>query len=72
MGRQEIVLGIDLGTSFSTAAAWVQGKMYLVPDERGEPCIPTIVHYPQEGSTLVGHAALQARRADPEKYRVGH
>lgn len=66
MGRQEIVLGIDLGTSFSTAAAWVQGKMYLVPDERGEPCIPTVVHYAQEGPPLIGYAALQVRRRDPE------
>lgn len=61
-----MILGIDLGTSFSTAAAWVNGKMYLVPDERGEPCIPTVVHYPKDGRPIVGHAALKYRRADPE------
>ena len=66
VGSQEIVLGIDLGTSFSTAAAWVQGKMYLVPDERGEPCIPTIVHYGEDGPPTIGHDAVLARRHDPE------
>ncbi|MBX2812472.1 MAG: Hsp70 family protein [Myxococcales bacterium] len=66
VARQEIVLGIDLGTSFSTAAAWVQGKMYLVPDERGEPCIPTVIHYGEDGPPVIGFAALQLRRRDPE------
>ena len=65
VARDDIVLGIDLGTSFSTAAAWVNGKMYLVPDERGEPCIPTVVHYGDEGPPIVGHNAVLARQSDP-------
>lgn len=71
MARHEIILGIDLGTSFSTAAAWVNGKMYLVPDERGEPCIPTVVHYTEDGPPLVGQLAVQARRSDPENTVAG-
>lgn len=71
MARHEIVLGIDLGTSFSTAAAWVNGKMYLVPDERGEPCIPSVVHYGPEGPPEVGHQAHLRRRSDPENTVAG-
>lgn len=68
MGREvssELVLGIDFGTSFSTAAAWVGGQMYVVPDHRGEPCIPSIVSYPKKGAPIVGARALQLRAQDP-------
>lgn len=71
MASHELILGIDLGTSFSTAAAWVNGKMYLVPDERGEPCIPTVVHFGDKGPPLVGYNALEARRTDPENTVAG-
>ena len=40
--------------------------MYLVPDERGEPCIPTVVHFGKSGPPLVGQTAAEARRVDPE------
>ncbi len=61
----EIVLGIDFGTSFSSVAAWLDGKMYVVPDQRGEPCIPSIVHYPRRGPPVAGAAAEQLRVKDP-------
>jgi molecular chaperone DnaK len=66
VSQPEIILGIDLGTSFSTAAAWVQGKLYLVPDKRGEPCIPSIVHFPHQGEPIVGHEAERYRAAEPD------
>ena len=62
----DLVLGIDLGTSFSSAAAWVQGKLYLVPDRRGEPCIPSIVYFPQRGLPIVGADAERYRNAEPD------
>lgn len=66
MGR-EVVLGIDFGTSFSTAAAWVDGKMYLVPDERGEPCVPSLVYVPARGDPRVGYAALVKSITEPQQ-----
>lgn len=71
MSRHEIILGIDLGTSFSTAAAWANNKMYLVPDERGEPCIPTVVYFGEDGPPLVGQKAQEARLLDPENGIAG-
>jgi molecular chaperone DnaK len=66
MARDQLVLGIDFGTSFSSAAAWVNGKLFLVPDERGEPCIPSTLFIPRRGSPVVGFRALQLAVGEPE------
>jgi molecular chaperone DnaK (HSP70) len=63
--RSEIVLGIDLGTSYSTAAALVDGKIQYVTDSRGEVCIPSVVHFPKSGPPLIGSAAERLRESDP-------
>jgi molecular chaperone DnaK (HSP70) len=70
MGRavaasSDIVLGIDLGTSFSTAAALIDGKLQYVLDSRGEACIPSVVHFPKSGAPLVGIEADRMRATDP-------
>lgn len=67
----EVVLGIDLGTSFSTAAAFVNGKMRYALDGRGEPCVPSIVHFPKKGYPLVGADAQRLRATDPENTVAG-
>jgi len=61
----EIILGIDLGTSFSTAAALIDGKLQYVLDSRGEACIPSVVHFPKAGPPLVGIEADRMRSSDP-------
>jgi len=61
----DIVLGIDLGTSFSTAAALIDGKLQYALDSRGEACIPSVVHFPKSGAPLVGIEADRMRAADP-------
>ena len=63
---REVVLGIDLGTSFSSAAAWFAGKIYLVADNRGEPCIPSVVHYEPNSAPVVGLEAASRRQVSPE------
>lgn len=62
----EPVLGIDLGTTFSTAALVVNGKFHYATDERGEACIPSVVHFPSRGAPLVGIEADRLRTTDPE------
>jgi molecular chaperone DnaK len=61
----EILLGIDLGTTFSTAAAVVDGKFQYALDARGESCIPSVVHFPKAGPPLVGAEADRFRANDP-------
>ena len=36
MTHDEIILGIDLGTTFSSAAAWVSNNVQLVRDADGD------------------------------------
>jgi molecular chaperone DnaK (HSP70) len=60
------VLGIDLGTTFSTAALVVNGKFHYATDERGEACIPSVVHFPKAGPPVVGAEADKLRVTDPE------
>lgn len=62
----EPVLGIDLGTTFCTAALVVNGKFHYATDERGEACIPSVVHFPSRGAPSVGVEADRQRQTDPE------
>jgi molecular chaperone DnaK len=59
----EIILGIDLGTSYSTAAAVIGGRLHFALD-RGEACIPSVVHFPRTGRPVVGGEAEKLRAAD--------
>lgn len=49
----EIILGIDFGTSYSSAAAIIDGEIQWVLD-RGDAMIPSVVHLPRTGAPLVG------------------
>lgn len=60
------MLGLDLGTTFSTAALVVNGKFHYAADERGEACIPSVVHFPKTGAPIVGVDADRLRVTDPE------
>jgi molecular chaperone DnaK len=62
----ESVLGIDLGTTYSTAALVVNDKFHYATDERGEACIPSVVHFPKAGAPIVGAEAERLRATDPE------
>lgn len=62
----DIVLGIDLGTTYSTAAAVVDGRLHYAVDGRGEACIPSVVHFPKSGPPVVGADAEKLRATDPQ------
>lgn len=64
-GSAPTILGIDLGTTFSTAAAVVGGKLRFALDERGEACIPSVVYFGSSGPPLVGERADKMRISDP-------
>lgn len=67
----EIILGIDLGTTFSTAAAVIDGKLHFAVDARGEACIPSVVHFPRTGPPVVGADADRLRVQDPQNTIFG-
>ncbi len=50
-------IGIDLGTT-NSLVAWVKdGRPVVIPDERGRPLLPSVVHYGAGGGAVVGHEA---------------
>ncbi|MBE2248667.1 MAG: Hsp70 family protein [Myxococcus sp.] len=71
MAAVEPILGIDLGTTFSTAALVVDGKFHYALDGRGDSCIPSVVYFPRTGPVLVGHDAERMRATDPVNTIVG-
>lgn len=71
VAADEIILGIDLGTTYSTAAALIDGKMHFALDGRGEACIPSVVHFPKSGPPLVGVEAEKHRATDPHNTVFG-
>lgn len=63
---QDIYVGIDLGTTNSAVAMFVDGKAKIVPDADGNRTIPSVVTYLPDGEVLVGHAALNRMGLDPK------
>ncbi len=71
MSTAETLLGIDFGTTFSSAAAVINGKFHYALDERGEACVPSVVHFPRAGAPIVGVEADRLRATDPENTVFG-
>jgi molecular chaperone DnaK len=60
------VVGIDLGTTFSLAAAVVDGRPVVLRDDRGGALIPSAISFHADGTVLVGTAARERALSDPE------
>jgi molecular chaperone DnaK len=67
----ELVLGVDLGTTYSTAAVVIDGRLHYAVDGRGEATIPSVVHFPKSGPPVVGAEAVRLRATDPQNTVVG-
>jgi molecular chaperone DnaK (HSP70) len=61
---QEVVLGIDFGTSCTSAGALVGDRVELVQDN-GDPVIPSVVYVPDRGAIEVGRRAANRLLTDP-------
>lgn len=61
------VVGIDLGTTNSLVAALDGGQPWVIPDEAGEPLLPSVVGVNAEGKLLVGQPAQRQYAAAPER-----
>ena len=53
----ETIIGIDLGTTNSEVAAIRDGRSVVLPDEDGDPILPSVVGLDPQGHLLVGKAA---------------
>jgi len=60
------VVGIDLGTSTSAVAIVEDGMAKVIPNERGEKIIPSVVSFLEDGTRIVGTLAKRRMIMDPE------
>ncbi len=63
--RAEVVLGVDFGTSYTSAGAMIDGRVDLIRDN-GDPVIPSVVYVPARGEPIVGARALTHAFQDPQ------
>jgi molecular chaperone DnaK len=62
----DVILGIDLGTTFSAMAVVDQfGKSTVLANADGHPTTPSVVHFYDKGSCVVGEEAVKSVVADP-------
>jgi molecular chaperone DnaK len=62
---EDLILGIDLGTSNSCVAAILDGQPTVIPNERGERITPSAVHFSEDGTVTVGTRARARAIQDP-------
>lgn len=62
---KKLALGIDLGTTNSLIAFKNGKKVSLIGDENGDALIPSVVHFPENGSVIVGENAKNKLNTDP-------
>ena len=59
------VLGIDLGTTNTVAAAYLAGQAYIIVDTQGNPLHPSVVAFAPNNQLLVSYPARDRRVIDP-------
>jgi molecular chaperone DnaK len=63
----ETIIGIDLGTTNSEVAIIRDGHPEVLPDEEGDPILPSVVGLDPQGRLLVGRAARNQFVLAPER-----
>ena len=61
----EEIVGIDLGTTNSLIGVMDAGFPILIADKNGARLTPSVVHFPADGSALVGEPASRMRALKP-------
>ncbi|HEX4629826.1 MAG TPA: Hsp70 family protein, partial [Chthoniobacterales bacterium] len=61
------IVGIDLGTTNSLIGVMDAGFPILLADNNGARLTPSVVHFPNDGSPLVGQSAARMRVLEPEQ-----
>merc|ERR550514_476857 len=65
-GREEQIVGIDLGTTFSVVAVKRRDGVQVIPDHSTRRMIvPSVVSYLDNGEMLVGDDAVERRASHP-------
>jgi molecular chaperone DnaK len=62
-----MIVGIDLGTTNSLIGVYDAGFVTLIAGPEGARLTPSVVHYPEEGTPLVGRPAERLRALEPKR-----
>jgi molecular chaperone HscA len=64
---ENVIIGIDLGTTNSLVAYMLDGKAVVVTDHVGKNAlVPSIIHFENADSVIVGQDAIEKLITDPE------
>jgi molecular chaperone DnaK len=64
-GPIEPIIGIDLGTSYTSVSTILDGRVRLLADDTGSVQTPSVIGFPSKSQILVGHAARARLATDP-------
>jgi actin-like ATPase involved in cell morphogenesis/Tfp pilus assembly protein PilZ len=59
------VVGIDLGTTFVSVSAAIDGRVHVLPFPDGARSMPSVVAFPRRGEVIVGAQARERLTRDP-------
>ena len=62
-----MIIGIDLGTTNSLAACFINGKAEIIPNRLGKKLTPSVVSVDDEGNILVGETAREYGYLHPDR-----
>ena len=63
-------LGVDLGTTYTAAAAWRDGRAEAVPLGQRAHTVPSVLFLREDGVLQVGEAAVRAGRCTRTAWRA--
>ena len=66
MEENEIVVGIDLGTTNSCIAIWDKYKVEVIPNDYGERTTPSVVHFFDQFNYDIGLSAKTYLKTEPK------
>jgi molecular chaperone HscA len=66
--QQDVIVGIDLGTTNSLVAYMAQGNPVCIRDANGKNAlVPSVIHFADDQSIVVGNAAKEKLVSDPAR-----
>ncbi|KAL6069804.1 ATPase with role in protein import into the ER [Balamuthia mandrillaris] len=68
---REVHLGIDVGVTNSRVGLWREEGIQLIPDEKGQRHVPSVVAFTNQGQALVGEVAKSQALLHPNTTLFG-